>query len=481
MLKLFNTLTRKIELFKPIKRGKVGLYGCGPTVYDYAHLGNLRAYVFVDLLKRYLEYGGFKVKHVMNITDVDDKTIKGSQENNKTLSQFTNFYAKEFIKDIKALNIKMPDIMPKATEHISEMVDLIKKLKKRGYAYTSDGSTYFKISKFSNYGKLAQLERQALKKGAGEQLNISDEYEKEEAADFVLWKAWRLEDGKVFWNTEIGKGRPGWHIECSAMSMKYLGNSFDIHTGGVDLIFPHHTNEIAQSEGAFGKKFVNYWLHNNHLLVEGEKMSKSLDNFYTLKDIHDRGYEPLLLRVILLKSHYRKILDFSFKNFKEAESVVGKLLDFLISLDLVGDKAKNELNIESEIKKSRSKFKKAMDDDLNISLALSAIFDFINKINKIISSLNVKQAMEIKRYIFEIDSVLGFVDLFYKRYQKRLAKLMGDKIIRRLIKDRFEAREKGAYKKADKIRRDLLNKGVVVNDIKNGYSVRLADIFPQIK
>ena len=319
MLKLFNTLTRKIKVFKPIKKNKVGMYSCGPTVYNFAHIGNLRAYVFADILKRYLKYGGFKVKHVMNITDIDDKTIRDSQKKGQTLREFTEFYTKAFIEDINSLNIEMPDILPKATKHIPEMASLIKKMLKNGSAYKSKGSIYFNISKFKKYGELAQLEKRNLKQNASKRLNISDEYEKEEVNDFVLWKAWQKKDRDIFWETEIGKGRPGWHIECSAMSMKYLGESFDIHTGGADLVFPHHTNEIAQSEAATGKKFVNYWTHNEHLLVKGKKMSKSLGNFYTLRDIQEKGYNPLLLRLILLKTHYRKILDFSFDDFEKAK------------------------------------------------------------------------------------------------------------------------------------------------------------------
>ncbi len=473
MLKIFNTLTRKIETFKPINRKKVGMYSCGPTVYDFAHIGNLRAYIFTDLLRRYLAFSGFRVWQVMNITDVDDKTIKGSQKKGQTLKKFTGFYEKEFIKDMKSLNVEMPNILPRATEHISEMVALIKKLLKRRFAYESNGSIYFDISKFEKYGQLAQLEKRTLKENADGRLNLSDEYEKEEANDFVLWKAWQKEEGDVFWETEIGKGRPGWHIECSAMSMKYLGKSFDIHTGGADLIFPHHTNEIAQSEAATGKKFVNYWVHNEHLLVNGKKMSKSLGNFYALRDIKKKGYNPLLLRLILLKTHYRKILDFSFDDFKEAKSVVEKFLDFLINLSFANSEKENNLDIAGEISRSRKNFKKAMDNDLNISLALAFLFDFIGEINKAMSQITAKQARAIKKYIFEIDSVFGFIKPLYEQYQERLKKDVGDKAVKEMIKKREKAKEKKDYAKADRIRNDLLRKGVIIQDTPEGPKFRL--------
>ncbi|NQV00702.1 MAG: cysteine--tRNA ligase [Parcubacteria group bacterium] len=476
MLKLFNTLTRKIEIFRPIKQGKVGIYSCGPTVYDFAHIGNLRAYIFVDLLKRYLIYSGFKVKHVMNITDVDDKTIKNSQQNNKSLQEFTDFYSKAFIKDIKSLNIKMPDIMPRATKHIPEMVDLIKKIGKHGYSYKSEKSIYFKISKFSDYGKLAQLDKQTLKQNAAGRLNISDEYEKEQVNDFVLWKAWQPEDGEVFWDTEIGKGRPGWHIECSAMSTKYLGEIFDIHTGGVDLIFPHHTNEIAQSEAAFKKKFVNYWLHNEHLLVEGKKMSKSLGNFYALKDIKDKKYNLLLMRLILLKTHYRKVLNFTLKDLDEAKSIAEKFLSFLAGLDFVVCGGSNNLDIKNMISQSRKEFKKAMDNDLNISSGLASLFDFIEEVYKRKSLISTNQAQEIKNYIFEIDEVLGFIRPLYEQYQMRLNKKLATKKILNMISKREKARKNKDYKEADKIRIDLLEKGIVIEDTEKGDKARLLKI-----
>src|SRR3989338_8353872 len=313
-LKLYNTLTRKKEVFKPIKDKIVNLYTCGPTIYDYAHIGNFRAYICSDILKRYLKYKGFKVKHIMNITDVDDKTIKGANQQKISLKDYTKKYEKIFFEDIEALNIDKADVFPKATEHIKEMIDLVKKLLKNGIAYKSeDGSIYYDISKFKDYGKLSHTKIKELKEGA--RVN-QDSYEKESANDFALWKAYHEEDGNIFWQTEIGKGRPGWHIECSAMSMKYLGSHFDIHAGGVDLVFPHHENEIAQSEAFTGKKFVNYWFHNEHLLVDGRKMSKSLGNYYTLRDLLTKNYNPKAIRYLLLSTHYRQQLNFLKKNLK---------------------------------------------------------------------------------------------------------------------------------------------------------------------
>ena len=477
MLYLFNSLNRKIEVFKPIKSGLVKLYVCGPTVYNYATIGNLRAYIFADLLRRYLEYRNFKVKHVMNITDVDDKTIRESQKQKKTLKEFTNLYLRAFLGDLKSLNIELPGVMPKATGHIREMANLIKTLLKKGFAYkTEDGSVYFKISKFPRYGELAQIEKQNLKSNIEGRLNIQDEYNKDELNDFVLWKAWKPSDGEVFWNTDLGKGRPGWHIECSVMSMKYLGPHFDIHGGGVDLIFPHHTNEIAQAEAATGKKFVNYWLHNAHLIVEGQKMSKSLGNFYTLKDIETKKLNPLLLRLILLKTHYRQILDFSFNNFDEAKAIASKFLNFLIELDFVKSGEKNNLKIEPLMTEYRKKFEETLDDDLNISPALAGLFNFMNEINNSMNSLNAGQAEKIRQFIFEIDSVLGFVKPIYEQYGKKLKALLNDKTVKSLIARRAEFRKNKNYREADKIREELLEKGVIINDSEKGFNARLADI-----
>ncbi len=414
MLKIYNTLTKKVEVFKPIKEGFVGFYSCGPTVYNFAHIGNFRSFVFYDLLKRYLKYKGYKVKHVMNITDVDDKTIRDSKKEGLSLKEFTEKYTKYFIEDLKSLNIELPDVMPKATEHINEMIDLIKKLIDKGLAYkASDGSTYYDVSKFKDYGKLSGIKVENLKAGA----RVSqDEYSKDEVHDFALWKAYSEEDGDVYWETELGKGRPGWHIECSAMSMKYLGETFDIHSGGIDLVFPHHENEIAQSEGATGKKFVNYWVHCEFLKVNGKKMSKSLGNFYTLRDILKKGYDPIAVRFLLLSTHYRQQLNFTFEALKSAENTIEKLREFIRSLLEISlrneedkDKSNDKVEIKELIEKARTGFEQAMDNDLNISEALASIFEFVNEINKRImkNEINKEEAKMILDFMFKIDSVLG--------------------------------------------------------------------------
>ena len=473
MLKFHDTLTKKNKIFKPIKDKKVLIYGCGPTVYNYVHLGNLRAYAFVDLLKRYLQYSGYSVKHVMNVTDVDDKTIRDSKESGKSLKEFTEFYEKKFVGDLDSMNIEMPDVMPRATDYITEMVKIIKKLEKKGLAYRSNGSIYFKISGSKNYGQLAGLEKQLLKENASGRLIVADEYKKEDINDFVLWKEWREEDGDVYWDTEIGRGRPGWHIECSAMSIKNLGETFDIHCGGEDLIFPHHTNEIAQSEGATGKKFVNYWLHNAHLLVNGQKMSKSLGNFYTLRDIVEKGYNPLLLRIILLKTHYRHVIDFNFNNFVEAKAIADKFVNLLFGLDLIEREDKNKLNIDKLTDGCGNKFEKAMNDDLNISEAMAAVFDFINEINKSLGIINVKQAEDIRKFILKIDKVLGFIEKIYDGYLVKLGQEIKRTEVGQLLKKREEARENKDFKASDRLRDEIQVLGFFIEDTKNGSVVRL--------
>lgn len=481
-MKFYDSVSKENKLFNPGKPPKVLLYSCGPTVYNFVHIGNLRAYVFVDLLKRYLRYSGYSIRHVMNITDVDDKTIDGSRKEKKSLKEFTDFYLKAFLKDLKSLNIQMPDTFPRAADYIDEMVKIISQLMKKGYAYkTKDGSIYFRIAKFKNYGQLADLNSRS-EKYVGKRVTMADNYNKEDASDFALWKSWRPQDGAVFWETSLGKGRPGWHIECSAMAMKLLGKTVDIHCGGVDLIFPHHTNEIAQSEAATGKKFVRYWLHNEHLLVEGEKMSKSLGNFYTLSDIAVKGYHPLFLRMILLKTHYRQVLNFSFKEFEEAGALLAKFDDFLAEMDFIINsrskgkyvKQKRIINLEQLIKNCRKEFKKSLDDDLNISRALAAMFNFANVVNKDLLFLSAKDALKAKNFILELDSVLGLIEKFYKGNQKELKQKLSQLELRRLLKERERARKVKDYSLADDLRRKILDCGVIVRDKPDGYLVKLA-------
>ncbi|AKM78673.1 TPA: cysteine--tRNA ligase [Candidatus Wolfebacteria bacterium] len=473
MLKIYDPITKVLREFEPIDPEKVGIYGCGPTVYNYVHLGNLRAYVFVDLLKRYLKYSGYDVRHVMNITDVDDKTIKGRREAGESLKVFTERYLAGFLEDLEKMNIELPDVMPKATDHIEEMVSLIETLEEKGYAYRADGSVYFRIAKFPDYGELVGLEKQQLKENADGRLNDADEYGKEDAKDFVLWKGYREEDGDVYWETRIGKGRPGWHIECSAMAMKYLGESFDIHCGGIDLMFPHHVNEIAQSEAATGKKFVNYWMHNAHVIVDGQKMSKSLGNFYTLRDIMEKGHDPLLLRIMLLKTHYRNVFDFGLDGFEEVRTIADRFVQFMLSIDNVTNIEYNEVDIDALIAEYRGNVIDALDDDLNISAAFASLFDLMNEINKYMDVLNTEQAKNVKMFMLEIDEVLGFVGELFDRYRFELTKRIEAADADALVHQRAIARKEGDYAKSDEIRDVLAKHGLVVDDTKQGPIIKL--------
>jgi cysteinyl-tRNA synthetase len=458
-LKIYNTLTRKKEDFKSLKPKQVSMYTCGPTVYDYAHIGNFRAYLCADILRRYLEYRGFKVKQVMNLTDVDDKTINRSQEQKIPLNKFTEKYIKAFFEDLTALSIEQPFKFPRATEHIREIVEAVKKLIKKGFAYKGDdGSTYYDVSKFRGYGKLAKIKIKELKAGARV---CQDEYEKEQANDFALWKAWTKGDGDVFWETELGKGRPGWHIECSVMSTKYLGQPFDIHTGGVDLIFPHHENEIAQAEAAEGKQFVKYWFHNEWLLVEGKKMSKRYDNFFTLRDLLEKGYDAKTIRLVLIGTHYRQQLDFTFKKLEAAKKSIQKLEDFMLRLKESDAKSSGK-TAEKHIKKAKDDFEKAMDDDLNIAQALSAIFDFMHEINKI--DLSKSDAKKILDLMDSFNQVLGIFEIKEKKLPKELMDL---------INQREQARKNKDWKTADKIRDELKKKGVILEDTPSGVRYKL--------
>ena len=464
-IKFFNTLTRKKEVFKPIKDKEVKMYTCGPTVYDFAHIGNFRTYVWQDILKRWLIYRGYKVKHVMNLTDVDDKTIRGARKEGISLKEYTKKYIQAFFEDSKTLNIIPADVYPKATEHIQDMVKLIKILIQKGYAYRGeDGSIYYDISKFKDYGKLSKMKIKELKPGARVK---ADSYTKEEAYDFALWKAWNPEDGNVFWETEIGKGRPGWHIECSTMAMKYLGETLDIHTGGVDLIFPHHENEIAQSEAATGKKFVNYWLHAEHLLVEGRKMSKSLGNFYTLRDLLKKGYDPKAIRYVLLSTHYKQQLNFTFESLEAAKNTVDKLFNFIFRLKEIKE-GKNNPKIKEMINKTRQKFESAMDDNLKINLALASMFDFINKVNKLMDEKKISKenADDTIKLILDFDRILGL------NLEKALKEEEIPEEIQKLIKKREEARKRKDWKTADEIREKIKSMGYIVEDTPKGTKVR---------
>lgn len=460
-IQLYNNLTRQKEDFVPIAENEVKMYTCGPTVYDFAHIGNFRTYIFEDILRRYLKYRGYKVTQVMNLTDVDDKTIKGANAEKVPLVEYTAKYKKSFFDDLDALNIERAEFYPSATEHIKEMIAMIKILLEKGIAYKgADNSIYFSIAKFPDYGKLSKIQFDGLKAGA----RVSqDEYEKESASDFALWKSYCTDDGPVFWETELGKGRPGWHIECSAMSMKYLGPHFDIHTGGVDNIFPHHENEIAQSEAATGKKFVNYWLHSEHLLVDNKKMSKSLGNFFTLRDIMAKGYKGREVRYLLMSTHYRQKLNFTFTGLESARNTLKRIDDFTAKLNsIIQQQVKKpesipDIALKPMILKVKADFRKDMDDDLNMSNALASIFDFMREMNKL--DLSADEAQEVLDVMLDFNKVLGVITL----RQESL-----DQEVQSLIREREQARKQKNFRRSDEIRDMLKAKGIVLEDSKDG-------------
>ena len=456
-LKFHNTLTKRKQEFQPVTPGEVKMYFCGPTVYGFAHIGNFRAYVFEDLLRRYLKYKGFKITQVQNLTDVDDKTIRDSRAQGLSLKDFTRKYIDAFFEDMKTLGIETAEYYPAATEHIPEMIALVGKLNEKGVTYQSDGSTYFRIASFPDYGKLSGMDASGLKAGA--RVDV-DEYEKEEARDFVLWKAYREEDGEAGWDSPFGKGRPGWHLECSAMSMKYLGETFDIHCGGEDNIFPHHENEIAQSEAATGKPFVNYWLHCGYLLVEGRKMSKSLGNFYTLKQVLEMGYQPRAVRYLLMSTHYHQQLNFTFDGLDAAKNALQRLQDFITALREISTEG-DSTHVSKSVMQARNAFAKAMDDDLNIAPALGAVFTLVRDANRLIAEgkMTNNGAQKTLDFLQEIDTVLGVLDFSQQESEEE---------IEELIRQRNEARKNRDFNTADEIRDKLSSIGIILEDKAEG-------------
>jgi len=456
-LRFTNTLTRSVELFEPLNPPEVCMYTCGPTVYDFAHIGNFRAYVFEDLLRRYLKYRGYSVTQVMNLTDVDDKTIRGSSAAGVPLDEWTRRFKDAFFEDIDMLNVERAEVYPAATEHIDDMVELIKRLQSAEHTYTAGGSIYFKISTFPDYGNLAHIDVDELSAGASCRVD-ADEYEKKDARDFALWKAWSEEDGDVWWDTELGRGRPGWHIECSAMSMRYLGATFDIHTGGVDNIFPHHENEIAQSEAATGKPFVRYWLHCAHLLVDNRKMSKSLGNFYTPRDLFARGYKPMAVRYALLSTHYRQPCNFTFDGLEAAGHAVARLGELRLRLEECRGDGDDPAQI---IDDTRTGFIELMDDDLNISGALGVLFDFVREMNRRIDNGRVGSdgSKEALKFLDEIDTVLGVMDGETAEAPQKILDL---------IEQREAARRNRDFDLADQLRNQIAEAGYVVEDTPDG-------------
>jgi cysteinyl-tRNA synthetase len=466
-LNLFNTLTRSVQEFTPLdpQKKKVGMYCCGPTVYDFAHIGNWRTFVFADLVRRTLEFSSYEVKHVMNITDVEDKIIKRIREQKTTLRKFTGKYEAAFLEDLKALGCREPHVKPRATEHIAEIIALIEKLVARGVAYKAhDGSVYFSIEKYRgcgcHYGQLLKLNLDEMR--AGERV-ASDEYEKESVADFALWKAFVPEDGEVTWDSPWGKGRPGWHIECSAMSIKALGETFDLHLGGEDLKFPHHEDEIAQSEGATGKPFVKFWMHGAHLLVEGKKMSKSLGNFFTLRDLLAKGFTGREVRHLLLTAHYRETFNFTLDGLLGAKSALARIDECVGKLRerAVGVPPADQISSSALVQN----FSAALADDLNISAAWAAVFEWVRETNKRIAdnSFSAQDAAVALAAWKKVDFVLGVG-------AKAEADVPAE--IQALADARAEAKKARNFKQADAMRDELKAKGWVIEDTPKGIKLK---------
>ena len=459
--RIYNTLTRQVEPFQPQEAGHARFYTCGPTVYNFAHIGNFRAYIFEDLLRRWLKFKGYRVTQVMNLTDVDDKTIRGAMETGESLSDFTEPFKQAFFDDIRALNIEAAEHYPAATDHIPEMIELIRALMDKGHAYqTEDGSIYFRIDSWPAYGKLARLDREGMRSGVRV---ASDEYEKESAADFALWKAWDEEDGDVVWESPWGRGRPGWHIECSAMSLKYLGVNFDIHTGGVDNIFPHHEDEIAQSEAATGEPFVNYWMHCAHLMVDGQKMSKSRGNFYTLRDVLAKGFSGREIRYQLIATHYRASLNFTFAGLEAARTALRRVDEFTARLaDAAGGAAGGALPDWAEAAATR--FEAAMDDDLNVSAALAALFDAVREGNAAMDAkeLTAEGASAVRELLQRWDTVLGVLERPEEEVPADVQALMDRRQAARAAKD---------WAQSDALRDEIAALGWILKDTPKGQVV----------
>jgi len=458
-IRFYNSLSRMVEEFVPLQPGRVRLYTCGPTVYNYPHIGNLRTFLFEDLLKRWLLYRGYKVTHVMNLTDVDDKTIRNSLQQGMSLSDYTAIYKQAFFEDIKTLKVLPADHYPSATEYIPQMIEIIQYLLEKGHAYETEDGVYFKISTFPSYGKLAHLDTSTLKAAASGRLS-ADEYDKESVSDFALWKKWTPEDGDVKWPSPFGEGRPGWHIECSAMSLSLLGETLDIHCGGIDNLFPHHENEIAQSECYTGKPFVRYWLHATHLIVDGEKMSKSKGNFYTLRDLLAKGLSPRAIRYALITTHYRKPLNFTFDLVRQAESSLKRIDDFLFALRQVQKSGELYAILHETFLSKKQAFEEAMDDDLNIAEAMGHLFEMIRAFYEHQNQATLANAQEMLTFFLSLEKVLGFIE-------KESVDILSPEE-EALFQARLEAKKNKDYARADALREELLKRGIEVRDTPQG-------------
>ena len=501
--RIYNTLSGQVEEFIPLEANKVRIYTCGPTVYDYAHIGNYRTFVVQDLLRRFLNYRGYEIRQVMNLTDVDDRTIQNSREAGLGLREYTAKYVEAFEVDRHLLNLEDPEALVRATDNIKEMAELIQKLEEKEYAYRSGGSIYFRVEKFKDYGKLSKIDLSGIRSGARVD---DDKYDKDNVRDFVLWKA--AKEGEPSWPTQLGPGRPGWHIECSAMSMKHLGPSFDIHSGGSDLIFPHHENEIAQSEAATGKPFVRYWLHVEHLIVNGKKMSKSLGNFFALRDLIAKGYKPSAIRLLLAWVPFRKPLNFTFDALEAAQQSIDRLRTFRYRLTMEKFPPRTNSELQTRVQEARQSFEDALDDNLNTAEALAALFDLVRDGNtamdqykfydgdrpafldmlerwdRIFAVLDDNDYAKLRRFGFVKEAgeaIKLTADVREQRANGSVAAQGGDghatpvlveslseDEIKRQITDRESARRQRDFARADRIRQDLLKAGIILEDTKAG-------------
>ena len=460
----FNTLGRSPQPLEPLVPGEIRLYTCGPTVYGHVHIGNLRAFMFEDILRRALKYLGYRVTQVMNITDVDDKVIKGAREAGVSLDDFTQPFIDSFFRDLDTLHVERAEEYPRATRHVPEMIELVRRLMENGYAYKSDGSVFFRIAADEDYGRLSGVDLTQVRQG--ERVS-NDEYEKEDVRDFVLWKGAKPDEPS--WDSPWGPGRPGWHIECSAMGMRYLGETFDIHSGGVDNIFPHHENEIAQSESATGKEFVRHWLHADHLIVDGEKMSKSLGNQYTLPELLDRGSDPRAIRYLYLSVHYRKKLNFTFQSLADAEGALRRIDEMWFRLAHAKESKEIESALEEPAHRLDREFKAALADDLNTSEALGALFIFLKQVNVTIEEgrLASGDRQRVREVLGRVDRVLGVLDP--EEWERDgTAGALSDQEIETLVVERTGAREERDFARADEIRDRLTEAGIVVEDTADG-------------
>ena len=460
-LRFYNTLTQEVEVFRPQEDNLVRMYTCGPTVYNFVHIGNFRTFTFQDVLRRWLRYRGFALNHVMNVTDVDDKIIAGAAREGKSIADYTAVYTKAFFEDAAELRLQQPEQVAPATKHIGAMVKAIEELAAKGSTYTNDGSTYFRIATFPEYGKLSHNDFSGMRSGARVDL---DEYDKADARDFVLWKARKGDE--PYWETPFGDGRPGWHIECSAMAMEYLGQTLDIHAGGIDLVFPHHENEIAQSEAITGKAFARFWLHSEHLQIESQKMSKSLGNFYTLRDLLDKGYQPEAIRYLLASVPYRKKLNFTFEGLHGAAKSIERLRDFELRVSTAKlPPGRNDALSERSAAAIRE-FEDALDDDLNTAEALAAIFEYVREVNTALDKgeLQEENRWDAARVLEVFDGIFDVL----KPSEAAGASALSDAEIEAEITKRTQAKKAKNFGLADEVRMSLQDKGVILEDTKDG-------------